>query len=97
MNTEGVVVIGKRVAQKNIADATIMAEQPPEANQRGTMTMQIITARVLGTVACNHTEVRRRATMVGHLTTATPLELMEQQHSAARQHSAMLQGHQGGT
>ena len=97
-------IIGKRVCQKILADATIMAVQPPATNQtvleatikRDIMIMRTATARVFGTMAGIHSEVTRPVTAARHLTTGSPFELVGQQHRVVRQLNTMLQGHQAG-
>ena len=94
-------IIGKRVCQKILADATIMAAQPPVTNQPvleatikcDTTIMRTDTARAFGTMTGINTEVTRRVTAAGHLTSRSTIELVGQQYSAARQLNAMLQGH----
>ena len=70
-------IIGKRVCQKILADATIVAAQPPATNHTvleatikcDTTIMRTDTARAFGTMTGINTEVTRRVTAAGHLTT----------------------------
>ena len=86
-------IIGKRVCQKILADATIMAAQPPATNQTvleatikcDTTIMRTDTARAFGTITGINTEVTRRVTAA-----RSTIELVGQQHSAARQLNAIL-------
>ena len=91
METVGVIaIIGKRVSQKILADATSMAAQPP-VTKCDTTIMRTATARVLGTMTGINTKVTRCGTAGG------TIELVGHQHSTVRQLNAMLQGHQGDT
>ena len=88
-------IIGKRVCQKILADATIVAAQPPATNQTvleatikcDTMIMRTDTAGASGNMTGINAEATRRVTTV-----RSTIELVGQQHSAARQLNAILRG-----
>ena len=96
MEAVGVITaIGIKVAQWILADAMIMAAQPPETNQTvleatikcDTMIMRTDTAGASSNMTGINAEATRRVTTV-----RSTIELVGQQHSAARQLNAILRG-----